>query len=459
MGTLREIKAQFLKDVVQHGVEKPPQKLMQQWIEEFREPLEAEGHGRLANRFTIGVETEVCLRYGLPGVALVRDRLGFIQNGDSKARIITEKNRSCLAHVAAVWRALQLLTGWNTHGDLVSCAMAGGRIALNSSVHFGRFGPKRFQEVQALDAVYSTLLQAQVLDWKNNPQRQQGDYKYRRFGYPGDIRGHGYGYEYRSLPSFVDSPAQIMLVVTLLKLAVLSSEEVSVWENVEGKPVAKILNLLAKFKGLDDDARFVYWMVCKFGLPTYADNDLWQSWELTGPQYSLQYPMPLTIEATEDWVKFTKSRLQRIPAIMPTGRVWWKTWASASKYAGDTKLKKILWNLRGTDSEVYFMNNPLKTGEKFHIETDSLSSVEQTRLEKIAGERIRVTRAAVHHPTLGIDKQWFQRTYDAAEKIKLLLKGETFRFYEPDETPVEAKPKQERAKTLYKNGLLSGKEG
>ena len=93
--------------------------------------------------------------------------------------------------------------------------------SLGGHVHLGRKRPYRADEILALDALNHALAAAGVFPLKewNYRRSQRGG----RFGYgqDGDIRLQGHGYEYRAFPSWLDSPRQAFLVLTLSKLAVV----------------------------------------------------------------------------------------------------------------------------------------------------------------------------------------------------------------------------------------------
>ena len=143
--------------------------------------------------------------------------------------------------------------------------------SLGGHVHLGRKRPYRADEILALDALNHALAAAGVFPLKewNYRRSQRGG----RFGYgqDGDIRLQGHGYEYRAFPSWLDSPRQAFLVLTLSKLAVVDPKLcVALMPNVA--------KLITHYKYLDDDALLADFMLASGGLPTYIGEDFLGRW-------------------------------------------------------------------------------------------------------------------------------------------------------------------------------------
>lgn len=361
MAELKELKAQFLRDVLAYGIEHPPQVKLREWVEQLRRPpLEPLGSGRLANHFTIGASAEVV---GITALAeVVRagqvptiKHLGFISQKDSyKFTVNCSPARSTLLLTAAMWRGLQMLNQivpevtWQAGVGI----LVGNWQSCNSIVGFGRKGPNRMLEVKALDAVYAAAIDTGMFGPShNNSNRLRGDWSARRYGLPGEIESHHWGYSYHSLPSFVQSPEQMLVMLTLAKLAVLSATEVSNWLYVNGKAEARLLNLLAKYKGLDDDARLTYWWVAKHGLPK-TEVRVETAWSLKKPasQHVIKSTLPLELKATTPWVQLLLDRLRGLDVKPEIEPVWWKTYSTtgteAWRLSSVRQLQKALWGLK-----------------------------------------------------------------------------------------------------------------
>lgn len=361
MAFLRELKMDFTKQLVAYGIENPPQKELKQWVGKFRTPLPVGENflpQRLANRFYIGCQPSVLMLYGGQKVSLAGlhvGKFGFLHAADECLRLQIPKQRSCLQLVAGLAKALRYAVGL-LNPDVGVKWMAGTGAANNSltgPVSFGRLGVNRVREVAALDAVYLALLQARVFDTAKNKLRLDGDSHYRRRGLVGDVVRHSFGYEYQSFPSFLESPFQALLVLTLAKLAVLSSEEVSNWLYVEGNAEAKILNLLAKYKGLDDDAKLVYWLISQQGFPRPTE-DLVANWGAKADKmltFKAYPPVELPIEKV--WVDrvLALCKGEQVPptAVKP---FWKQTELAGTGYYthSDPLIAKMLWGLKSKDA-------------------------------------------------------------------------------------------------------------
>lgn len=361
MAELKELKAQFIRDVVSYGIEHPPQARLRRWIEEFRRPpTEPLGGGRLANHFTIGASAEAVGATPLAGLVRAGQvpaikHLGFISQKDNyKFTISCSPTRSTLLLTAAMWRGLQMLNqiipdvSWYSGvGVLLS-----GWHSCNGVVGFGRKGLNRMLEVKALDAVYAAIIEAGIFGpSRENNRRLQGDWSNRRYGLPGEIESHHWGYSYHSLPSFVQSPEQMLVVLTLAKLAVLSAAEVSNWLYTNGKAETRLRNLLAKYKGLDDDARIAYWWVTKHGF-SWTQVTMEKAWQWKPPTSAMAVKsvLPLELEATPRWVQQLLDYIQGTPIKAEAEPIWWKVPAAAGtdawRLTTDTKLQKAMWGLK-----------------------------------------------------------------------------------------------------------------
>lgn len=361
MAYLQELKVDFTKQLVAYGIENPPQKDLKQWIGKFRAPLPVEENflpRRLVNRFYIGCQQSLLMLYEGQKLSLAGlhvGRFGFINTSTNEyLRLQIPKQRSCLQLVAGLAKAFRYATGLVDPSAGVKWISGTGaeKWSLTGSMSFGRLGVNRVREVAALDAVYLALLQARVFDVEKNKLRLNGDSFYRRRGLVGDVVRHSFGYEYQSFPSFMESPFQALLVLTLAKLAVLSSEEVSNWLYVEGNAEAKILNLLAKYKGLDDDARLVYWLISQQGFPRPSEN-LIENWSAK-PDKQLMFraypPMELPIEKI--WVDraLALCKGEQVPStvIKP---FWKQTELPGTGYYTHSEplIARMLWGLKSKD--------------------------------------------------------------------------------------------------------------
>jgi hypothetical protein len=152
---------------------------------------------------------------------------------------------------------------------------------LGGHVHFGRKRPNRAEEVKALDSISDVLVKLGIFPTREVTQRRQGDaFGNSAYGQNGDIRLQTHGYEYRTWPSWLDSPELAFLTITLSKLAVHDPELLR-YENAKASSQRgqQVKNLLSYYKNLDDDARLCLFLLDR-GVPQHIGGDFKSRWGL-----------------------------------------------------------------------------------------------------------------------------------------------------------------------------------
>lgn len=452
---LNSIKNDLYRDIVAYGVENPPQTMLRKLVSNFRKPLKVKEleNPRLANRFTVGCEVGLIWWYSSavtnPGNWRVHQH-GFLQQDRRHlVKLKVPKQRSCLQLVAGIAKELQIaaqITGQSPEVRwFTGCGHQG--YSLTGGVYFGRLGPNRVREIAALDAVYLTLLQAKVFDREKNDKRIDGDQFARRRGMLGDVVSKPFGYKYQSFPSFIESPLQALLTLTLAKLAVMYSTEVSNWLSVDGNPEAKILNLLAKFKGLDEDARLTHWIVAKKGLPK-PGGDIKANWQLTHEHpFSIKLQLPLELPVEEVW----STRAVRLCCGLKLEplelKPWWKqTELPGKAYVSHLSrdVSKALWGLKSAYVDVHENDSDALMFWGFSLSSQRLKQICRTLSCKV---KLNPSSEQVVRIPLGLMKDPVR-----SAKLREILCWKEIGFYEANGKAVPTVPevKSNVSKVLFK---------
>lgn len=192
------------------------------------------------------------------------------------------------AHRSYTWDARAFV-----HGD-----------GMGGHVHFGRKRPHQDDEIQGLDGLARVMRSVHLFDTAGWQRRSEGDQFSQLYGQYGDVRPQKHGYEYRTLPTWLDNPRLAYLVLVLSKLVIIDPDITASWNNISQMMNHwELLQGLAKYyKGRDDDALMLYGMMQSPDTFRFAGGDFRLRWGLTGETKEL--PMgcviPAVIEATED---------------------------------------------------------------------------------------------------------------------------------------------------------------
>lgn len=234
------------------------------------------------NRFMVGCDPEFAFvpqdRESL-GTYLHAEHLGFGMGScfgaDMNRRLVELRpvpSRSVLRVVASTLATLRYMT--QVCPDTLQMAWRTGAKYKNDGIgghiHFGRKVPMRAAEIVNLDLLLEFLIRCGVFDKGEAEARMAGT----PYGRHGDMRRQAYGYEYRSFPSWLESPRQMFLVLTLAKLVVYGAKTahgLAVGEQIvagrEHLALSRIKQYLEPFLSRDIDARLLYQNLELFGLP------------------------------------------------------------------------------------------------------------------------------------------------------------------------------------------------
>ena len=196
----------------------------------------------LVNHFTVGGDPEFALIAGqesspeFPSSSsqqIPAQNLGLTTGGafgaDLSGRQIELRlwaSRSTLEVVASARVTLQWFVSWLQErqgiiNPILVCSPFFNNDGFGGHVHFGRRTRRLFDsEINALDRLEAHLENTGIFDARANFLRRNAT----NYGHSGDRRWQRYGYEYRTYPTWLASPAQAMLVLTFAKLAVFDPE-------------------------------------------------------------------------------------------------------------------------------------------------------------------------------------------------------------------------------------------
>lgn len=306
-----------------------PQSLVERWTERFyraERPSCVPERPRLLNHFKMGADPEFAFLTGAGGKQLSASdyklKAGLCFGADNNGRLVELRPRAShylVEVLASILSELRWLAAMHPQ-TLSVCWKAGaysGQDGLGGHVHFGRKRNSILKvEVQALDKINSLLHCAGVFSPEEHQLRLTKNY-----GKSSDWRPQVHGYEFRSFPSWMNSPWIAYLTMTLAKLAVLDPATVNAIQVVKGIPSfarKSIRNLLAYVKALDDDALLAFCALDVWGLPAFGDQaaDFKNAWGI--------YPLPLaekpTIELLPLSVAPSKQDIEEVFLYLLQGR-------------------------------------------------------------------------------------------------------------------------------------------
>lgn len=265
MPETKGIRTTFRRKIVLGGV--PPQLggKLAKWAQEFGVAGERVTGSRILNRFAMKCELDfkatagghpyIPKDFGILGA-------GFIGMGTSASVIGVRSiaSRRVGEIVASVGESLRWLNEMKVKDGYT--LSDGGMITLQ----VWRISRDRAKELEALTVAGALLRAAAVV-------KVAGE---RKPGLLGDGTWRGYRVQ---LPIGVGyDPRVLFLALTVFKLAVLAPD--LLLGGMEYEPRQKILNLLAYFQHLDDDARTVYGGLVRGGYPPNGAGDIRKHWKI-----------------------------------------------------------------------------------------------------------------------------------------------------------------------------------
>lgn len=303
---------------------------------------------RLANHFLLGADPEFVLHDGANRVdARVLDlKAGPAFGADNNGRLCElrpEPSRSALAVLASMWLAMRWMVVY--HPDVLPLHWRAGSYYLSDGlgghIHFGRKRKKfREREVLALDRLAHLQFVAGIFDREEGRLRvrqAQGAPAGQPYGALGDVRLQPHGWEYRTLPSWLDNPWLAYFNLVTSKLVVAFSDLVPTLCQADATLSAEqarqqLRMLLAYFAPADDDARLALAILTRRGLPGHASGMVFkQDWGLfnSGPLGSAKEAdppalFPVTVPSrTEDEVELSQAMFENRPPELVSLKPTW----------------------------------------------------------------------------------------------------------------------------------------
>ena len=290
-----------------------PEAVRAKWLAKFyraERPTVVPVQPRLLNHFKLGADPEFAMGVQRGGeLSLANaEQMGLIAGlcvgADNNGRLVELRpapSRFALEVVASMLSELRWLAVMKPKTASFSwkAGAYSGHDGLGGHVHFGRkrFGPvvtmnglqQRASklEIDALDQLTRLLMVSEVYNMTEMAERRantQGGH----YGLAGDFRQQSHGYEYRTLPSWLNSPWLAYLSLTLAKLVVCDPD---FFKNLPAELTQAgarkwIRNTLARYKGLDEDARLAFLGLDVWGLPKAIGYplDFKPAWGMLPPQ-------------------------------------------------------------------------------------------------------------------------------------------------------------------------------
>lgn len=269
--------------------------------------------GRRMNHFMLGADPEfmfigeggtpvhaahIGLKAGLAFGADQNDRLVELRAAPSRDAIVV------LGSILAELRWLYRYLGERHHAyEWTANAFSHGD-GMGGHVHFGRKRPHQEDEVRGLDGLARVMRAVDLFDSAGWTRRAQGDQFSQLYGQYGDTRPQKHGYEYRTLPTWLDNPRLAYLVLVLSKLVILDPDITAAWNNPRRAASDwELLQGLARYyKGRDDDALILYSMMADSQPFRFVGGDFRLRWGLNGATKALAPGaiIPAVIDATEE---------------------------------------------------------------------------------------------------------------------------------------------------------------
>lgn len=305
---------------------------------------------RLANRFMLGADPEMLFKlpgqvdvYGEPAgprALLNAESVGLTTGEafgcDMNGRLVelrAHPSRSALRVVASLMDAMRWMAA--RHPGVLKASWEANALfkadGVGGHVHFGRKRRNITNEVNSLDQWTVETYRMPVLDLEGAMGRLQAGH----YGGWSDVRKQEHGYEYRTIPTWLDSPYSAFFILTLAKLAILYPHPFSgltprlTFSFAQSKvSKQRIENLLLRFSEEDDDARLLYRSIQLYGWPIYLGGCIQSRWGVSKVDPIADagsFYIPTTIPPNEQTVQecfaFFSERVA-IPKRAPLPPVW-----------------------------------------------------------------------------------------------------------------------------------------
>jgi hypothetical protein len=309
MSQFAAIRQDFFRQIAVNGWQQPEDVTgnwpvpIERWLGRYYRPavFQLSRQRRLVNHFLVGADPELVFEtrdgFNEPGrvdANTMHLKAGLAWGADNNGRLVElrpKPDRFALATLASMWSTLKWLSLLNPK-TLEFRWRAGAYFmqdGLGGHIHFGRKRPTRQRETAALDTLSFFMFASGIWDKDEGRERIRhaqggGNHGYGRLG---DLREQPYGYEYRTMPSWLCSPWMAYLSLVLAKLAVHDPNLFPLLhpdlEKLTPQQIrSRLLAILGFYKGLDDDASLAFAIQQKQGWPEWHVNDLKPAWGILG---------------------------------------------------------------------------------------------------------------------------------------------------------------------------------
>lgn len=329
MGNFAHLKRDFITQLIATGECSPnaapgwlratvPEAMLQRWVDKFYKAARPDGpprQPRLVNHFCVGADPEFAFQSYSGATAHAETYkliAGLCFGADNNGRLVElrpQPSRFVLEVVASMLQELRYLAlrSPKITGQAWKAGAWTGHDGLGGHIHFGRKKHRTaMSELRALDNLTFLLTSSGIFP----EQEINNRLSHTTYGRFGDTRYQTHGYEYRTLPSWLYSPWVAYLCLVLAKLVVYNPTLV---ENVvRQQPLSsaqarkRIRNILAQYKGLDDDARIASLGLDVWGLSVPDLKDFKAAWGIVpgpSPDKPVNILLPPHIEPTAESIE------------------------------------------------------------------------------------------------------------------------------------------------------------
>lgn len=321
----------------------------QKWEREFKDVLSLASFPkspRLVNNFSLGADPEFVFEDPYYGARIdatnIGLKTGLAFGADQNGRLVELRptpSKFALEVLASILVELRWLAAM--HPETFNYYWRAGAFVfkdgLGGHVHIGskhkekdirtriqlaqredndKLGPELLHK---LDILVAMLIKLGCFPERECAARIAGDAKGQFYGRDSDIRFQNHGFEYRTFPTWLDSPWLGYLVLVLSKLvtfdpSLIANTSTEAIQAASPKWLEeRIVNLLAYYQGMDDDARIAYSVYKQIGLPKFMGGDFKTRWGI------VQYPLVTGLYLPD--------------SIQPTDADVQELWAHLVKYA------------------------------------------------------------------------------------------------------------------------------
>jgi Phage phiEco32-like COOH.NH2 ligase-type 2 len=324
--------SQFIKFAHSQAVAVPDD-ILNKWCENFYtiKPVSYTTNPRLVNRFCVGADPEFVFihqggyinssAYGLNTL----EAFGSDMTG-RQAELRTYPSRSVLEVVASIidsLRHMSVACPQTVNAQWLALAQVGND-GCGGHVHIGRKRPDMKESIPSLDELSKLLIKQNVVHNETSKARIRNT----KYGRDGDYRKQPHGFEYRTMPTWLDSPWSAFLTLTLSKLCILHK-----LTDVNGtKNAITIENLLRAYANIDDDANIALQCFIRIGWPICTGTDFKTHWGISSyvhqekPRERYYYP-PIIVPSkstSKELFNHLCTGSNLIPTVSP--EITWSPW-------------------------------------------------------------------------------------------------------------------------------------